>query len=673
MPSPHPCTSPPPLNDLPDKSRRSTAFKLAVGIGTVVGALAIGELSGWPFLRAPVESRLNQMFAVPVTLEGRFRTRLIVNPHLAVERITVGAGGGVEVPHLLQARNFDVRWRWTDLWRARQGKTLRIRSLQASHIDVHAVRHSSGEASWNVVPPSSGPAISGRAPAPMPEIERLVLQQGDVAFKDDLLKITLQAHIQQANDRADTLPWKAEARGLYRGAPVKLTAQASADLPLLLQSDSNPPLMPINLSGQIGSTMFAFDGVAGALWAGQGVNGQLKVSGESLQESAAPLGVTLPATPPYSIDAHVVRQGARWFVVTDSAKVGSSELLVSMVFDTAATPPRLSGRLGGKRLALADLGPAVGANQPPHTRGRVLPDEPFNLPRLNQMDANVVIDLHQLDFGTPNLAPVRNLKGHLTLQNNRLAITDLSARLAGGEVSGSTSLAVGGEVPQWEAALRLAQVDLDTWIRGLSRGAAQAKNGPQPDPRSYMSGTMGASANLKGHGSSVAEILGNANGRLQVQVSDGKISQLVTEAAGLDVAQALGMLIQGDKSLKLRCAAVDAVVTGGVVKSRNAVLDNADSTLRLQGGASFKTEALHLRLVSEPKDFSPLSLRSPVTVTGSFAQPTLGIESKGLITRIAGALALGSVAPPAALLAFMDTGSGEDFAPCTAQMATKAH
>ena len=651
--------------------RRSAGRKALIGAGVLLGLVALGELSGWPFLRAPLQAGINRVTAVPVALDGRFRARLIVSPHLAVERITVGAGGGVDVPHLLKAGNFDLRWRWGDVWRASQGGPLRLAALRADSLDAHAVRLKSGAASWDVLPQSEARTEPASEPGALPQIDELTVREGDIEFKDAALDIELKAHIAQDAEANPRLPWQAEASGSYRGAPIALKVAAGADLPLLIDASQNRPLTPLTAKGRIGSTRFDFDGATGALWAGRGVDGRLKISGDSLQASAAPLGLTLPDTPPFSVDAQIVRQGAKWFVVTDSAKVGSSALTASMQFDTGAQPPRLSGRLGGKRLALADLAPAVGADKPPRQSGRVLPDERFDLPSLNRMDANVVIDLDQLDFGTPKLAPVQALKGHLVLANSVLTLSDLSARVAGGRLSGSTALAADGATPQWQAALNFDEVDLDTWIRGLRKtDAAEAKAGPVPDGQSYMSGTLNASANLKGQGNSVADILGSANGRLQMRVSEGQLSQLVTEAAGLDAAQALGMLIKGDEPLKLRCAAVDAVVQDGQVKTRYGVLDNADSTLRLQGGANLKTEALQLRLVSEPKDFSPLSLRTPVTVTGRFGAPSVGLETRGLIARAAGALALGSLAPPAAFLAFMDLGGNEAPTPC-AQPAAK--
>ena len=633
-----------------------------VVIGVLLGSLALGELMGWPFLKEPLARQIEQRTGLSVQFDGQFRTRLILAPQLSAERVTVGATALVDVPHLLQAEGLVLEWRWVDLWRASHGRSLRIKSLQADTVDAHLVRLKNGAASWQLTP---GPAPESDAttsalPAP-PELDRLVLHAGQVDIRDAVHDLDLKVKIQQSTSASARLPWTADAKGHYHGATIDLQAQAAAELPLLLQNDGDPPLLPLQLSGQIGKTHLLFDGAVGALWAGQGVDGRLQISGPSLQATAAPLGVVLPATPPYRIVARVVRRGPTWSVVTDSATVGSSSLTASMQYQTDTQPPRLSGRLGGQRLALADLAPSVGADKAPRKSGRVLPDQPFDLPKLSRMDANILVDLRQINFGTPSLGPVKEVKAHLVLVNSQLRLSDLSAQVAGGQLDGQTEYEIKQDIPQWTAQLRFSKVDLDSWIRGLNKGADADRSAA----RSYMSGTLDASISLKGHGRSVAEILGKANGKLKAEVGDGQLSQLVTEAAGLDVAQSLGMLIGGDKPLRLNCALVMADIDDGMVMVRHAVLDNVDSTLRMQGGASFKTEELRLRLVSEPKDFSPLSLRSPVTVTGRFGDPVLGIEPQGLIARAAGAVALALVTPPAALLALIDTGNTDDPSPCT--------
>jgi hypothetical protein len=109
---------------------------------------------------------------------------------------------------------------------------------------------------------------------------------------------------------------------------------------------------------------------------------------------------------------------------------------------------------------------------------------------------------------------------------------------------------------------------------------------------------------------------------------------------------------------------LQAVIEKGVVKIQHALIDDEDSTLHIQGGTNLRSETLKLRLVAEPKDFSPLLLRAPLNVVGSFQRLQIEVEAKGLLARAAGALALAALAPPAALLAFVDTGTEPDTPPC---------
>ena len=637
---------------------RTRLRKLGIAIAVVLGALALGELAGWPFLRAPLQQLLEKRSAATVALEGRFRAHLFINPGIAVERATIGPLASVDVPYLFRAEGLVLKWRWVDLWRARDGSTLRFKSLQADLIDAHLVRLSNGDMSWAADRSESGGKMKYAEP---PQFEHLLLHSGEVVYRDEPLDIDLTIHISQSIEPDTPLPWRAQASGRYHGAKVELSAQAGAGLPLLAYAQIEPAVTPLQLSGQVGSTTLEFDGTTSALWVGPGgMRGNFSLRGASLRTSGRPLGLTLPDTPPYQLHGEIAGDGKVWSLQTDDITVGSSALTAAMEFDTSTQPPSLRGHVGGRRLAFADLGPAIGADQPRSDTGRVLPDEQFDLPSLQAMNADVQVDLAQLDFGTPKLAPITDLKVHLQLVRSRLTLMDLNAQVAGGVLTGSTRLLADQSPPAWEAVLRFAEIDLKQWIRALDKDADAAS----VDAPAYLGGTLSAEAIVSGVGSSVAEFLGSADGKLSIEVTDGQLSQLVTETLGLDAAQALGMLIAGDQSLRLNCARAEAVIRDGVVKTRHAVLDNEDSTVYLQGGASLKSEELHLRIIAEPKDFSPFSLRSPLNVTGSFKQPEVSVEASGLLARAVGALVLGALAPPAALLAFIDTGTEPDTEPC---------
>ena len=154
-------------------------------------------------------------------------------------------------------------------------------------------------------------------------------------------------------------------------------------------------------------------------------------------------------------------------------------------------------------------------------------------------------------------------------------------------------------------------------------------------------------------------------GSAQFDLRHGTISHLVTEALGLDVAESLGVLIRGDESLPLHCARMDLIIQKGVVQPKVAVIDNADSTIWITGQLNLNNESMNLRAVTHPKDLSFLSLRTPITITGSFGQPKVGIEAKNLAGRLLGAVALGAVlSPVAALIPLIDPGDSSVKNPC---------
>lgn len=127
-----------------------------------------------------------------------------------------------------------------------------------------------------------------------------------------------------------------------------------------------------------------------------------------------------------------------------------------------------------------------------------------------------------------------------------------------------------------------------------------------------MTGILSAKLDVRGAGNSTADILGSLNGPVDLTLREGTLSHLATEAMGLDVAQALGVLIRGDHPLPLNCARFDMVARNGVVEPRLAVIDNRDTTVRVNGNVNLRDESMALRLVAEPKDWSLVSLGAAV-------------------------------------------------------------
>ena len=359
------------------------------------------------------------------------------------------------------------------------------------------------------------------------------------------------------------------------------------------------------------------------------------MSGASLASIGDPLGVTLPTTPAFKTRGTVVKDGGLWKTVFDEATIGSSRLAGAFTYESRRKVPLLSGRLTGSRLVLADLGPVVGTSgdgDPPGKGGktmpdeRVIPDREFDLPSLRAMDANVLIDIAMLDPGTTVIEPLRPVRAHLLLANGVLTLADFDGRTAQGRLVGYLQLDGRGKEALWTADLRALGIDLAHWLR-LKRSDAASP--------SYVSGKLDAQVKVKGTGRSTAEILGSLNGDVRAHVREASISHLVIEMLGLDVAQALGLKLKGDKALPILCNVVDLDVAGGVAKPKVFVLDTTDSTVFVDGSVSLKTEAMDLRAVVSPKDFSPLTLRTPILVRGTLGDPAVSFEAGRLVGKAA--------------------------------------
>jgi hypothetical protein len=70
-------------------------------------------------------------------------------------------------------------------------------------------------------------------------------------------------------------------------------------------------------------------------------------------------------------------------------------------------------------------------------------------------------------------------------------------------------------------------------------------------------------------------------------------------------------------------------------------------------------ESLDLRAVVSPKDFSPLTLRTPLRVRGRFAAPEVSLEKGPMAAKLAGALLLALLNPLAGLIPLVDTGDAQ--------------
>jgi hypothetical protein len=165
---------------------------------------------------------------------------------------------------------------------------------------------------------------------------------------------------------------------------------------------------------------------------------------------------------------------------------------------------------------------------------------------------------------------------------------------------------------------------------------------------------------LSGRGNSVAGWLGGASGDVAAITGRGQISNLLLEVLGLDGGEIIKFLLEGDRNVTLRCAALAFDVDKGVMNGRSLVFDTSDTVFNGAGNVNLRDETTNLVVRQQPKDKSILALRTPLVIRGTFASPKAGVEAGPLVTRGVAAVALGAINPLLALAATVETGPGHD-------------
>ena len=491
------------------------------------------------------------------------------------------------------------------------------------------------------------------------QFERIWIDDGRLQFFDAAKKTDIDISVDSAkSDGGNTAPpIDISGKGRWTGNAFKLSGRAESPLAL---ADSTEPYR-IDLRASAGPTTAHARGTLTDPFKFRDFDLRLALAGRNLEDLFPLIGVATPATPPYRFDGRLTRKDTTWHYDNFNGVVGDSDLGGSAAVTVGRERPLLVADLVSKRLDFDDLAGFVGA--PPQAGGgeatnpeleaqaaalaaspRLLPDTPYNLAKLRSMDADVRWKAHRIN--APKL-PIDDMDAHLKLDAGVLQLVPLNFGVASGDIRSTIRMDAREKVIRTNARISARRLDLSKLFPDvkLTRDAV---------------GRVGGDIALSGTGNSIAAMLGSADGDIALGMGRGQISNLLMELAGIDIAEALKFLVTKDRTVPIRCAFGDFSVDDGLMQSRALAFDTVDTIIVGNGRISLKDETLDLELRPRPKDRSILALRSPLVVGGSFKDPSFHPDLKRLGLRGAVAIALGSIAPPAALLATLELGPGKD-------------
>jgi len=654
---------------MPPRVSPGPGMKLALaGLGILAVIIIVCEILGWPFLRKPVENLAMRQLNREVRIEAPFKLQLLGRLKLSAGGLWIAAPKQFDAPYLLDAENITVSLRYFDLIGRDSSEPLTIKLLQVERMDAYMLRNDKG-ATWQF-----SQEEKPDKPSSFPNFETLVVQNGTAVVKDTVTDADLEMSFQtKEGSESKNAVSVVKAEGSFRGHSIQANLETPGFLPAAQEQDSRP--IPIDAWAKYGGVRGDFKGTIADIADNNEIQGNFTIKGPSLGILGDLFGIVLPTTTEFTIKGDVMREQGLLVVNIDPARVGSSDLSGKFRFDTSGEKIFMKGELHSSNFVLADLGPTFGTraedgSEIQSPEGRIFPNRPLNLPALNKFNAELSLNFQRVDLGKAFRAPIAPFKAYLDLNSGKLSLAKIDARTAGGSLAGTIAVdahalgASGKEnpddksrpKPEWSMDLTWKDIDLAKWVK------AREQTEPN-EPSAYITGILNGRTKLKGKGNSTAELLGSLNGDMAAYVNHGQISHLVIEALGLDVAQALGLVIDGDKLLPMRCAVVDMQSESGMLRPEVALIDTPVTLVLMDGKVNLQEEQLDLRLIAKPENASPFTARSPILISGTFADPNVKPKAAPIAARIIGGIALAFVNPLAAIIPFLDPGTGEQ-SPC---------
>jgi uncharacterized protein involved in outer membrane biogenesis len=523
---------------------------------------------------------------------------------------------------------------------------IELAELKLSQPRIVLEKNAKGVANWTL-----GQDADAKSPKPSPELEvgTFQMNEGKLVYRD----ATTQTDVQLAI--ATDAPKSGEAEqmtqvsggGKYKGMQFNLRARSGSVLSL--RDTKNP--YPIRVNANIGRTKAFVQGVLMDPFKLRGLNLNLDLQGQDLSQLYPILGVPVPQTRPYRLSGHLLHEGETWTFRRFKGAVGGSDLSGDFTVDRGQEPQFIRADLTSKVLDFKDLAGFIGAHpdslQSPKQRskGRVLPDEPISLEKIRA--ANTDIRFRGKHIATQKL-PLEDMNAHLIIRDGKVHLDPLNFGVAGGQIISKVGLDTSGGTTSTVTDVTVRRLRLNKLFPGfeLTKGSI---------------GDVDGRAKLAMKGNSVAKMLGSSDGALMVVTSGGAISDLLVRLTNLDVANAVGLWLSGDKNVPIRCMVASFGISDGNMRTDTMVLDTEPEHITGQGNINLKTEVLDLQLVARARDRSLVAFRGPILIEGTFGSPVVRPDLKGVITRGGLAIGLGILGgPPGALLPLVEFGSGEE-------------
>ncbi len=639
-----------------ERPRHKPLWPWAAGtVGVIVLAIVVFLLIfQWNWLRPPLAAAISARLNRPVAIQGNLEVHpWSWTPTASVNGLVIGNTPWAGPKPLARITRFTVSLR---LWPLLFGGQMILPLVDVENPQLDLVQ-GQGRNNWTLG------GRPGAAASTIPKIGHLIIRDGAVRYADAGRRLTFAGVMStQENGDGTRGAFNLSGNGRLRGNPFHAMIFSG---PLINIDPARPygftagldtPTTHLKIAGSIARPFNLAQ-----------VSGHFTLSGDDLADVYEIVGLPLPNSPPYALNASFLRKDRIVALWAMAGSLGHSDVEGSMSIDSSTGRPFLRADLHARRVRLVDLAAIIGG-APPHAAAsdlsasqkieaarlaaehRMLPDASLDPSRVRGLDAKATIAVASVEAGK---VPIRDLAVTVNLDHGLLTLDPLGATLSQGRLSGMIRIDARHAVQNNAIDLRLSDASL---------GAIM----PAKEGKPVLEGGLWARARLSGAGDSIRAAAAHANGSVVAVIPSGKVNKTLADIMGLDLQRTAFQLITRNKDdTPVRCGVADFEARDGTLTAAKVVFDTNVVKVTGSGTINLADERMDLSFTGKPKKISFAKLNAPITLTGPLYGPRLGLDLAKAAPQAAAAVAIGVFAAPLAAIipfAFPNTSKNADCA-----------
>jgi len=587
--------------------RRSLVRVSRVALAALIVVAAAAVLFDWDWLRGPISRYLSRTSQRAVRI-GHLAVdwNWALEPTAHLRDVRIENAPWADARPFVVAREASITFSLRSVW---QGRPV-ISRLVLFDAELDFERQADGLRNWRLRHPEDrGP---GRV-----KLLRLEPHRTTIRFvrRDIGLDVTASAADVSPDEREaePDLPIRIRFEGEFRAGRFSGDARASQTLSFLDTGEK------FRLRGHAvaGKTRMEADGTMADLFHPDAIDAQVRLSGPSLADLRGFFNKA-PASRRYQIEAHVTQPDADTFAAQGRGRIGHTDLAGEISLQRGRERPSVRAELRSQSAELADLLSLAGGHAPltSTSRSRRADATASHAPagaHLGALDAHVRLDCRR--FKAPGLSLLESLRVTADLHAGRLALKPVAVGFAGGEITGTVTLDARHHPPALQAKLDMQDVRLEQLLRGFKKGARSA-------------GPLQGHADLRATGTSLAALMASVSGKVEIDMHNGGISNLLDAKLGLNAGKILRLMVTGDGAIGIDSAKASFDFDKGLGRSSTILLDTDQTRTQGSGIIDLQDQSLDVLLTPHPKKRGLLRLHKSIRVHGSIRDPKFSLAAR---------------------------------------------